>query len=135
MVLKSAYRPEIKFDEEIERVRVPPLQSCFQSGKKALNSPIEREPERAIDPLDKFFWNINKQQQPIRNPQPKQTVQRSRAPSKAPMRISPEKARRIAEYRDRESKITLPARKRRIKLLETQNLLKELIRVSTTSIR
>ena len=64
----------------------------------------------------------------------KQHVQRSQIPpaAKALTQISPEKARRIREIRNRESKVSISERKRQIKLLETQNLLKALIEVTTS---
>lgn len=146
MVLKSAYRPGILFDEEIERVRVPPLQSCFAAGAKSLSHPTrqDRTGQMVQDPLDRFFENGGKpvvpKSQPIHNPQqqaqpavkrPPQV--RSHAP-KAPIKISPERARKIREMRNRESG-GIHTIKHRIKLRETEQLLKELVRTTTSTVR
>lgn len=79
-----------------------------------------------MDTQETPFWQREGIQPPLE--EQKQHVQ----PAKVPTQISPEKARRIREIRDRESKISISERKRRIKLLETQNLLNELIRVCTS---
>lgn len=140
MVNKTCYRAGIVFDEPEERTRPNPLAVIYQSGKNALNSPIPQENKTQKHFLDRFFEYGGKPvvpgSQPIRNPQQQAQPAVKRAPQvrrNAPIHISPPRAKEIREMRARQSNI--PAIKHRIKVKETQNLLQELVRVSTASIR
>lgn len=142
MVNKTCYRAGILFDEPEEHTRPNPLSVVFQSGKKALMSPIEREPQRTLpNPLDRFFEYGGKPapvSQPILKPQ--EQVQPKPQPKakirgRAPTAMTPEKAKRIAKYQDQQSKITLRERKHSIRLLEAENTLKRLIQVSAQPTR